>query len=68
MISEWPQWPFKTAAQIDEDNYCDSSPIGEKWPICNLSKGHPAEWHESFDYKWKTDGPAILKTEPPNAS
>jgi hypothetical protein len=52
---------YKTDDQIDEDRYCKSTPIGEKWPICNLYVNHPAEWHESADYKWKTDGPAIMK-------
>ena len=47
----------------DEYNYCDSTPIGEKWPICNLQKGHPNN-HESFDYWWETGGPPHAKEIP----
>lgn len=58
---------FKTDDQIDEDRYCDSTPIGEKWPVCNLFKGHKVK-HESADYTWEDGGPAIIKTGPTNAA
>lgn len=50
----------KTPAQIDEDRYCNSTPIGEKWPVCNLWKGHTGK-HESYDFEWFDGGPAIMK-------
>jgi hypothetical protein len=58
---QWPtKWPFKTPEQVEEDSYCDSTPIGEKWPICNKQKGHNGD-HESADFTWPDGGIAVMK-------
>jgi hypothetical protein len=51
---------FKTPEQLEEDRYCNSTPLGEKWPICNLYQGHRSR-HESADFFWYDSGPAIMK-------
>jgi hypothetical protein len=50
-----------------EAYYCNATPIGEKWPVCYLPKGHlerdndKTGHHESADLWWDNDHPVTMK-------
>ena len=49
------------ARQLDPP-FCGVTPDGATWPVCALGPHQDGE-HESADYHWADDGPAILKEQ-----